>query len=360
MPEPLKDAYDTAYLRRLAGAVAAQRPGFPVAAFARAVQDGDWERRELKARMAHIRHCLHELLGLPYREALAVLGEVAPRFGGYQALFFPDFVAAYGLDDWKASLPALAHFTRFSSSEFAVRPFILHDPERMMTQMLRWSRDRDEHVRRLASEGCRPRLPWAAALPAFKRDPAPILPILDRLRADPALYVRRSVANNLNDIAKDNPAVTLDWAQRHRGSHPDTDWIIRHACRTLLKRADAAALALFAFAAADHIEVRGLQLSRKSLRIGDSLEFSVTLAGAPALGRLRVEFGIDYVKASGGHSRKIFQLGEGEFAEGERGFRKRHRFHQMTTRRHYPGRHRLVILVNGREVEGREFELLPE
>lgn len=358
MAAPLKDFYDAAYIRRLGAAIAAHSPAFSPRRFAAAVFDAQWPERELKARMRHISDCLHSELRLPYRDALAVLMAAAPAFSGYHAMLFPDYVECHGLDHWDDSMAALAHFTRYSSSEFAVRPFIRRDPSRALRQLLQWSEATDEHVRRLASEGSRPRLPWAAALPEFKRDPRPALPILDRLRADPSPYVRRSVANHLNDIAKDNPAVTLDWAQRFRGSHPHTDWIIRHGCRTLLKRAHPGALALFAFEQASHVAVRRLRLSAAEVAIGDGFEFELALTGAPALGRLRLEYGIDFVKASGRWSRKLFKLAEGEFSEAERVFRKRHSFRQLTTRRHYPGRHRLVIAVNGEVVKARHFALI--
>lgn len=358
MAEPLKDAYDETYLRRLGAAVAARHPDFSPRRFTAAVFDADWTQRELKARMRHISSCLHRELRLPYTEALAVLMAAAPAFGGYHAMLFPDYVECHGLDHWDDSMAALAHFTRYSSAEFAVRPFIRRDPERALRQLRQWSEHADEHLRRLASEGSRPRLPWAEALPLFKRDPRPVLPILDRLRADPSAYVRRSVANHLNDIAKDNPDVTLAWAQRFRGSHPHTDWIIKHGCRTLLKRAHPEALALLAYGDAVHVEVRRLRLSEAAVAIGDSFEFELALRGAPALGRLRLEYGIDFVKAGGQWSRKLFKLAEGDFSEAERVFRKRHSFRQMTTRRHYPGRHQLVIAINGAVVKTKRFELL--
>src|SRR5690606_35694045 len=144
-------------------------------------------------------------------DALAILRAASPALNGYgfATMIFPDFVEVYGLDDWDASLPALAQFTQQSSAEFAVRPFLLRDQPRMLAQMALWAEHDSEHLRRLASEGCRPRLPWAMALPALKADPTPILPILDRLKDDPSEYVRRSVANNLNDISKDNPQIAL-------------------------------------------------------------------------------------------------------------------------------------------------------
>lgn len=358
MAPQLKEIYTSDYITRLGAELAARHRRFSAADFQRAVFDRDWPRRELKARMRHISQCLHAGLGLPYPEAIELLMAVAPAFGGLQGMLFPDYVEVYGLDHWQPSMRALAGFTRHSSSEFAVRPFILRDPEKMLRQMLAWSRADDEHLRRLASEGSRPRLPWATALPAFKRDPAPLLPILDQLRADPSAYVRRSVANNLNDIAKDNPAVTLDWATRWRGSHPHSDWIIRHGCRTLLKRAHPRALSLFEYASATHVAVKHLRLERAELCIGEDLRFEVRLAGEPALGRLRLEYGIDYVKANGRHARKIFKLAEGEFDDGARSFGKRHSLRQMTTRRHYPGRHRLAIIVNGEVVKERAFTLM--
>src|SRR5690606_550673 len=140
-----------------------------------------------------------------YIEAVGVLKKAAPYFTGLEAMIFPDFVETYGLDHWEASMDALELMTRYSSSEYAVRPFIAKDTERMMAQMLEWAHSDSEHVRRLASEGCRPRLPWAMGLTMLKKDPSPILPILETLKQDESLYVRRSVANNLNDISKDHP-----------------------------------------------------------------------------------------------------------------------------------------------------------
>ena len=361
MAEPLKNGYSREYLERLASSIARHHPAkFNRRPFLQSVFDADWETRELKSRLQHIRACLHQHLQLPYAEALSVLMAAAPEFGGYHAILFPDYVEAYGLDHWQPSMRALAHFTQYSSAEFSVRPFLVKDPERMLKQMQRWSRDNNEHLRRLSSEGTRPRLPWAMALPQFKKDPLPLLPILDQLHADPSLYVRKSVANNLNDIAKDNPQVTLDWARRYRGAHEYTGWIIKRACRTLLKRADAETLDLFAFAEAAHVAVKKFTLSDVHLKIGDSLQFEFTLAANPAgapLGRLRIEYGIDYVKANGQHARKIFQISEGDFTESSRVLRKTHSLRQMTTRKHYVGEHRLAVVINGREIAQKKFYL---
>lgn len=359
MSQLLKDAYDQIYLQRLADCCSQAYPAFPAERFLQLVFDEQWVSRELKARSQHIRHCLHSALQQPYEKAITVLMDVAPSFSGYEALFFPDYVEAYGQQHWDISMEAMQWLTRFSSAEFAVRPFIMAEPEKMMAQMLRWSEHENYHVRRLASEGCRPRLPWGQALPDFKRDPAPILPILDNLRHDESDYVRRSVANNLNDIAKDNPAVMVGWAKQYFNQSPLSDWIIKHGSRTLLKQAHPEVMAMFGYHPAEDIAVSNLQLEPESLHIGDQLLFSFelgTLQGA--LGQLRIEYAVDYMKANGRQNRKVFKITEGEFDETRKVFSRRQSFRQMTTRKHYPGEHRLTILVNGAEKSSIEFQLL--
>lgn len=358
MPEALKNSYNQAYINRLAKALKKQHPGFKVRAFEKAVFDDQWQARELKQRMSHIRECLHYALNLPYREALDVLLPAARDFGSYEGMFFPEYVEAYGLKDWRYSIKALEVLTQYSSSEFAVRPFIQQDTDRMMAQMLTWSRRKNHHVRRLASEGCRPRLPWASALPVFKKDPAPIIPILDQLRSDDSEYVRRSVANNLNDIAKDNPDLALQWFHSHQGQHPHTDWIIKHGCRSLLKQAHPQALSLFGYSAPDGIQVKNLTLQSKAIAIGEQLVFGFKLHSlSGSLGRCRIEYGIDYRKANGSLSRKIFKVSEGEYSDQNLAVQRSQSFRPMTTRKHYPGEHRLAIIINGQELKCLKFEL---
>ena len=163
-------------------------------------------------------------------------------------MVFLDFVEVFGLDDYEASIPALEYFTQYMSAEFAVRPFIVKYPKQMLAQMLVWSKHTNPDVRRLSSEGSRPRLPWGIALPALKKDPAPVLPILEELKLDPSESVRRSVANNLNDIAKDHPEVTLQvlhsWQALDR---EEIAAITRHALRTLLKDGHPQALELLGY-----------------------------------------------------------------------------------------------------------------
>ena len=358
MAELLKYRYSTEYIERLAAVVKQHCPVFDANTFAAAVLDDEWAGRELKARMHHIAVCLNKNIPYEYLESMELLKTIAPQFGGFEAMVFPDFVETYGMEHWDESIAALEYFTLFSSSEFSVRPFIIRDSERMMAQMLEWSLHEGEHVRRLASEGCRPRLPWAMALPEFKKYPDPILPILENLKQDPSLYVRRSVANNLNDISKDNPQITIDIAERWIGTHPDTDWLIKHASRTLLKKGEPDVLALFGFTN-QHSKVDDIDLSSSKILIGEVLEFCFELSCKNgSLGKTRVEYAIDFVKSNGKQTRKVFKISEGIIPGTSRFFTKKHSFKPLSTRVHYAGQHQLAAIVNGVEKSSVVFDLI--
>ncbi|MFB9277424.1 DNA alkylation repair protein [Cohnella cellulosilytica] len=359
MAEPLKAIYNASFLEAFGDKVKQAYGDFEIDRFVALVLGEGWEGLELKQRMRRITESLRRTLPADYGEALGVLEAIADECRGFPYLIFPDFVEKYGLDDWERSVRALEKFTSGSSAEFAVRPFIKLDQERMMAQMLEWSAHPDEHVRRLASEGCRPRLPWGEALVALKRDPAPILPILERLKADPSEYVRRSVANNLNDISKDHPQLVLDIAKAWQGADEGTDWIVRHACRGLLKAAHPEAMALFGLAPQDDIEVLEWEVHPAALSIGEAVEFRYGLrAPAGEEVKLRIELAVYFPRSNGKLYRKLFRLSEksvpGEAnIQGGRGFS----FADLSTRRHYPGVHRMALVVNGREVAEAVVEL---
>lgn len=358
MADTLKSIYSEAFLREFGHRIHAVYPPFRPEQFVTDTMDAAWDDRELKARMRQITLKLGAQLPSAFADAINILYAVDEECTGFAYLFFPDFVEVFGSNeaDWSLAMQALERFTPKSSAEFAVRSFILREPERMMQQMEEWSRHPDEHVRRLASEGCRPRLPWGQALVPFKQDPTPILPILEQLKADPSLYVRKSVANNLNDIAKDHPERVLELARRWKGTHPHTDWIVRHGCRTLIRKAGPAALELFGYAQAS--EGKPLAISAAisaepaAPQIGDSSELHYELTirpGEPV--KVRVEYGIDFVKSSGRTSRKLFLLSDKTIPGGARvNGSRRHSWADLSTRRHYPGEHRIVLLVNGLEV----------
>ncbi|MBW7886393.1 MAG: DNA alkylation repair protein [Caldilineaceae bacterium] len=359
MPEPLKNLFFTPEsLNKLANAIKDVYRAFDAGKFLELIYASGWEARELKDRMHHTAACLAATLPAEYDAALAILERVVPHIQGFDAMVFPDFVETYGRDDWERSMPALAFFTQFASSEFAVRPFLDEDSSRAMAYLYQWAEDPNPHVRRLASEGCRPRLPWAMALSQFKADPSPILPVLERLKDDESDFVRRSVANNLNDISKDHPDLMLDICERWYGQSERTDWIVKHACRSLLKAGNRRAMALFGFDVPENIAVKRLRLEPPALQIGQTLIFSFDLhVIGEGEQRVRVEYAIDYVRASGDRNRKVFHFSERIYIPGIYFLRKQQPMADLTTRRHYPGEHCLAIIVNGRELASTKFEL---
>lgn len=236
MPELLKNMYNRESLYEVAVAIQSVYNSFKVDEFIKSTMDETWNNLELKARCRKISMSLGMYLPEDYKEALSILEKSVTGF--YFAFFFPDFVEVYGQDDvnWDLSISALERNTEYWSSEFAVRAFIIKDEERMMAQMRKWSKHKSEHVRRLASEGCRPQLPWGQAISKFKKDPTPVLPILEQLKTDTSTYVQKSVANNLNDISKTHPDLVISIAKDWYGKNKSTNWIVKHGCRTLLKK----------------------------------------------------------------------------------------------------------------------------
>ncbi len=286
---------------------------------------------------------------------------MAPRFGeGFTALVLPDFVGCYGLDHFDLSLDALQFFTRFGSSEFAIREYLRRDLKRTLKVMKRWSRDENEHVRRLASEGSRPRLPWSFRLEALVTDPSPAASILENLRADPSLYVRKSVANHLNDISKDHPDWMLAKLKSWDLAHPHTQWIAKRAARTLIKAGHQPALHLFNFGGKPAVKLTDFKVTPARLKLGQALEFSFSLTSTTRKAQsLAVDYVIHYVKASGDTSPKVFKLRELTLAAGEtQDIRKRQTIRNFTTRKHHAGRHRVEIQINGRILAQGQFVLV--
>jgi 3-methyladenine DNA glycosylase AlkC len=369
-PQPflLKDIYTPALLESCGQYIRQAWPAFSVATWQKETLGApQWAQYELKERMRCLSAGLRALLPSDYGQAVGILADAARRLVEAQGeqltfeyMFLPDFVECYGLEHPEPSIAALETMTRWASAEFAVRPFLRRYPVRMHAQMLAWSQHESAMVRRLSSEGFRPRLPWGMGVPALKKDPSPILPVLENLKRDPAETVRRSVANNLNDIAKDHPALVLDIAERWQGDHPLTDWVVRHACRSLLKKGDARALALFGFQAGRPGITLAELCCTPQVPIGGKLDFSFGLANRSGqAANIRLEYAIHYLTSTGKISRKVFKIKEFLLAPGaEARFTRSQRFQDFTTRKHYPGPHRLEIVVNGRGVGEMGFEVV--
>lgn len=297
-----------------------------------------------------------------YRKQLKVLLKLAPRTGqSFAQIWLSEFVALYGLEDREPSLEALRTFTRLGSAEFAIRRFLQRDLAGTLAVMYGWARDPDEHVRRLASEGSRPRLPWGERLGALVRDPSPTAPILEALKADPSLYVRKSVANHLNDIAKDHPDWVLDRVESWDANCPETRWIIRHGLRTLVKRGVPRALAFLGVSARPAaVEVTGFTCQPRRLQLGQPIRFKAELRSTGAEDEtLVVDYVVHYVKANGATSSKVFKwavatIGAGATLKLEKGQTVR----DFSTRRHHPGIHRVELQVNGRRLAETAFTLI--
>ncbi|HFL2485142.1 TPA: DNA alkylation repair protein [Clostridioides difficile] len=357
MPELLKNMYNRESLYEVAVAIQSVYNSFKVDEFIKSTMDETWNNLELKARCRKISMSLGMYLPEDYKEALSILEKSVTGF--YFAFFFPDFVEVYGQDDinWDLSISALERNTEYWSSEFAVRAFIIKDEERMMAQMRKWSKHKSEHVRRLASEGCRPQLPWGQAISKFKKDPTPVLRILEQLKTDTSTYVQKSVANNLNDISKTHPDLVISIAKDWYGKNKSTNWIVKHGCRTLLKKGNRDVLALFGYDDTTSINIQDFTLETTSISIGEDLTFSFNILAKKAT-KTRLEYGIDYIKSNGKKSRKIFKISEVSLKENEKkSYMKKHSFADVSVRKHYPGIHSIAIIINGIEKDKLDFEL---
>ena len=357
MAERLKDMFFTQEsMTAFADAIRKVYPEFDTGGFKERVFDESFEDKEVKDRMSHTTRCLQQFLPGSYSDTLEVLVGAAAHVKGFEAMCLPDYIAQFGLDEWDLSLDALGRIGRRITGELAIRPFLAKDPERVLPYLKSWSKDESRQLRRLASEGTRPRLPWAMSLPRFKKDPRMILPLLEKLKDDESEDVRRSVANHLNDISKDNPDIALEVCAAWYGQSDNTDRIVKHACRTLLKAGDKRALQIFGYSDPSTMRVENLRLEHGTIAIGDDLRVTYDLILEEG-GKARLEYAVSYVKANGKQSRKVFKQTENEYAPGTYSFKRRHSFADMSTRRHYPGTHRVEIVVNGEEKASADFEV---
>jgi 3-methyladenine DNA glycosylase AlkC len=364
--EPLKNVYSPVFLQTLVNLIRKQVPTFDGAGFRNDVNGSGWQQMELKQRMRHISRCLRKHLPGGFKEQLTVicykieeLKQSSVRQNTFAWICLPDFIEEYGLENVNASLDAMEKITAFISCEFAVRPFLLSDPGKVMKRMLKWSRHADPNVRRFSSEGCRPRLPWGKAIPSLKKDPASILPILENLKADPSEFVRKSVANNINDIAKDNPEVVIQLIRKWKGGSPETDWILKHGARTLLRKANADVYKEFGLSGVHNCKVGGFKIAPQSILLGDAIEIQFTLTNEAKKAQLfRLELGVYYVKSSGKPTRKLFKITEKTFEPGvSNPFKRKLSFTDLTTRKHYAGKHSIAIVVNGNEIAKKVFSV---
>ncbi|MCB1207704.1 MAG: DNA alkylation repair protein [Verrucomicrobiales bacterium] len=357
-PAQLKDWFDDTRYRSLAGLLSRVSKRFQADAFLKCVLEGLAERSLLE----RVHQCalgIDAALPGTFRDKVAVLRKLAPKLDHeFVAIFMCDFVATFGRNEPEFALESLSFFTVYGSAEFAVRPFIIADQSNTLATMLQWTQDADEKVRRLASEGSRPRLPWGMQLTALVRDPSPTAAILEALKEDESLFVRRSVANHLNDITKDHPELVLQRLESWDLENPKLAWIAKHACRTLIKRGNPRALKLFGFGKKAEVTA-ALTLAPAVLSLGDRLATTAVITStAKKVQRLVVDYVIHYVKANGSSAEKVFKWTELELApKATLTLTKTQVIRDFTTRKHYAGHHKVELQVNGQRLASAVFEL---
>lgn len=364
MATPLKDLYNDRFFDFFIGTFREVYPAFNGKKFKQDVYAGAWPQLELKERMRQTADVLAKHLPPQYAEAVLYLQAYADQWkGGYsfELLFLCDYVERYGLHDVETSIRAMEKITVVSSAEFAIRPFLNKYPERMMQQMYVWSKHPNEWVRRLSTEGFRPRLPWGLAVPYLKKDPTPIWPVLETLKNDPSETVRRSVANNLNDISKEHPQQVLERLARWKKEHPETEKLVKHASRTLLKQGHPEVLELFGAGTSKHLAFEQEGALTPRIRVGEpqTFAFQVSHTGKKKEEqKIRLEYVIYYLLKNGQHGKKVFFLSEKNITNGQTlRIQKIHTFRPITTRTYYEGMHKMAILLNGKEYALGEFEL---
>lgn len=351
--------FNSEFYQHFAGVFAHADKNFNAAAFVGDIT-ANLSELTLNGRLRNTSVVLHQHLPKDFKKAAVILYKAAPSLRrGYTALVLPDFVALYGKDHFDLSMEALKDFTSLGSSEFAIREFLKTDLNKTLKVMHNWAEDKDIHVRRLASEGSRPRLPWSFKLDQVIKNPSLTTEILEKLKTDEALYVRKSVANHLNDISKDNTAYMLQLMKGWDSSNPHTSWIIKHASRTLIKKGDQDSLSLFNFEKDVKVSVDKFELNLLHFKLGEEMQFSFelrSLKDSPQ--KLVVDYAIHYAKSSGERSKKVFKLKEITLLPGQiLSVSKKQLFKDLTTRKHYTGKHLVEILVNGKSYGNIEFDL---
>ena len=355
----LKEIFNIERLHHIATEMTAVYPAFDARGFLKHASAGLPELSVMQ-RMARVSESLQAVIPLDYPQTLELLYALAPRLNSsFVSLFLPHFVASYGLDDFKRSMAALKYFTAFGSAEFAIRHFLRHDFQRTLAVLQAWSLDDNEHVRRLASEGSRPRLPWSFRLAEVQANPQLCAAILDNLKADTHLYVRKSVANHLNDITKDHPEWVLSLIEGWNLDNPHTAWIARHALRSLIKQGNTRALTIMGAGARPEVKIHHLKVTPAVINLGERITLSFTLESTAATPqKLVVDYAIDYVKSAGHSAAKVFKLKAFTLGVGEHhNIRREQLIRELTTRKHYPGKHVVHVLINGEPLGSAEFEL---
>ena len=366
----MKDNLSHTAVERISQVLSLAMPEFNKNAFIQTAIYG-LDELELKQRVAHIINAMHKYLPSDFEETANILLNVKVHwcsksdentYSNFAAWPIIDYVAAYGLNFKEISLNVLKQLTSLFSAEFAIRPFIEKYPEYCNQTFKSWILDENEHVRRLVSEATRPRLPWGLQLKGFMLDPRPNLPLLTHLKSDPSLYVRRSVANHLNDISKDNPDIVINLCKSWQDNalNQQENWVIKHATRSLVKSGNLQVLSLLGFTQEPDVDVLDLKIKTKQIQIGNDLNFELSLtSNSKQQQKLVVDFAIHFRKSNNKTAPKVFKLKTFSLqAKANIYLTKKHSFKKISTRKYYPGEHKLEIFINGQSKSTKTFDLL--
>lgn len=371
----LKDFYNEQSIREIAREVKRAYPKFDAKSFA-ADASKDLQQLEMKDRSKQIAAALKSHLPEDVPSALQVLVRSLALEGskkglqGFLVWPLTHFVEIYALEHFSEAMDALKEMTSRFTAEFAVRPFIAAENKKTLQLLKEWAKHKNEHVRRLTSEGTRPFLPWGMRLKQVAANPRLTFPILDLLKFDDSEYVRRSVANHLNDFAKVDSAFVVDtlkrWRQQAKSEEQKKkiEKIAKHACRTLLKQGHTDALALFGYGDDGSFKVKDLKLGATQVREGDQLPFRFTLQRAKSANsdtKAMVDYAVHHTKSNGSSTAKVFKLTVKSLKAGEQTeIASNHSFKTITTRRYHSGKHAIEILVNGKSLGRADFDLVAQ
>lgn len=368
MPEPLKHFFNEKTVANIASMVSAVDGQFRVNEFLHHATIG-LDSMEFMDRARHIAKVLRNTIPGSAEHVMqtitAALPPVTPvqenhPFSSFIFLPFSCIISDYGPDHYETAIHACYQITQRFTAEYCLRPLLLRHTERTLRDLETWTADPSHHVRRLVSEGTRPRLPWAPRLPQFQSNPRPVLRLLKELVNDESLYVRRSVANNVNDIAKDNPTDAIQFvASVHNPHNQHSNWIALHALRSLIKRAHPDALAIVGYRQQENILISKVKISPETVAIGESVTIDFDICNQHgSTQNILADIVVHFVKASGATAPKVFKVARASIDAGmSRGFRKTLSLKQHTTRTHFPGIHRVEVQINGERRRLGEFRI---
>lgn len=370
MPEPFKNIFNADLIRRMAEVFDVKSLPYDKSIFLQSAIEGLADL-EMMARSEQISTAFEKSLTVEYLDVLpSLISSLHPSktselsamttdgngIAGWAIVPLASYIARVGGGYPEESLCALRLLTMRFSAEFAVRFFLRDSTEISLKAISEWAEDPNFHVRRLASEGIRTRLPWGIRLHKFIENPEPVVAILEKLKDDPSEYVRKSVANNLNDLSKDHPELVCDIARRWMiNASIERSKLVKHACRTLLKSGHPEVLSVFGFAKP--------KLSNVSLKCPENIQLGQVMSiafGCQSLAdqNLMIDYVLYFMRANGTLSPKVFKWTSVQSGAGDTiALTKQHSYKKVTTRKDYPGIQFVAIQINGVEVARSEFEL---